>query len=83
MAHELARLAAARCEGSSEHDVVDAQLEQAEQVLARDPGLLVRLGVDELELLLEQAVDATALLLLAQLEQVFAVADATPAVLSV
>src|SRR5262249_41246825 len=57
-------------------------LEQAQQVLTGDAGLLVRLGVDELELLLEQAVDAAALLLLAQLEQVLAVADATAAVLA-
>ena len=82
VAHELTRLAAARRERGAEHDVVEAQLEQAQQVLTGDAGLLVRLGVDELELLLEQAVDTTALLLLAQLEQVLAVADATAAVLA-
>ena len=82
MAHELAGLAAARRERRAEHDVVEAQLEQTEQVLTGDARLLVRLRVDELELLFEQPVDAPALLLLAQLEQVLAVADATAAVLT-
>ena len=68
VAHELAGLVAARREPGAEHDVVDAQLEQAQQVLTGDAGLLVRLVVDQLELLLEQAVDAARLLLLAQLE---------------
>src|SRR5262249_53136272 len=82
VAHELPGLAAARREAGPEHDVVEAQLEEAQQVLAGDARLLVRLRVDELELLLEQAVDTAALLLLAQLEQVLAVADTTPPVLA-
>src|SRR5205814_2157645 len=40
----------------------------------------VRLVVDQLELLLEQAVDAARLLLLTKLEEVLALADPTPAV---
>src|SRR4051812_37177818 len=64
--HELARLVAARRERGAEHHVVEAQFEQAEQVFTGDAGLLVRLVVRELELLFEQAVDATRLLLLAQ-----------------
>ena len=80
MAHELAGLVAARREAGAEHDVVDAQLEQAQQVLTRDARHLVRLVVDQLELLLEQAVDAAALLLLTKLEEVLALADAAAAV---
>src|SRR5262249_57857836 len=45
-----------------------------------DARLAVRLRVQRTELLLEQAVDAARLLLLAQLQQVLAVADATAAV---
>src|SRR5262249_43306490 len=73
-------LVAARSESGAEHDVVDAQLEQAQQVLARDARHLVGLVVDQLELLLEQPVDAARLLLLAELEEVLALADAASAV---
>src|SRR5262249_29101785 len=82
VAHELARLVAARREPRAEHRVVEAQLEQPQQVLAGDAGLLVRLLVRELELLFEQTVDTTALLLLTQLEQVLAFAHAAAAVLA-
>ncbi len=46
------------------------RLEQAEQVLAGDALLAVRLVVDLAELLLHEAVDAAGLLLLAQLDEV-------------
>ena len=66
----------------TEHHVVEAQLEHPQQVLAGDALLAARDRVDVAELLLEHAVDAAGLLLLAQLEQVLALADAAPAVLA-
>ena len=80
--HELAGLVATRREPGAEHDVVDAALEHPEQVLAGDALLAGGLGVEVAELLLEQAVDAARLLLLAQLEQVLALADPTATVLT-
>src|SRR5207245_767807 len=80
--HELAGLVAARCETGAEDDVVDAQLEHAEQVLSGDALLAGGLGVEVAELLLEEPVDAAGLLLLAELEQVLALADPTTAVLT-
>src|SRR5262245_13113987 len=77
---ELAGLVAARREPGAEHGVVDAQLERAHEVLTGDARLTVRLRVERTELLLEQAVDAARLLLLAQLQQVLAVSHATAAV---
>src|SRR5436190_11198875 len=70
VAHELARLRPARSPTRAEHDVVEAQLEQLEQILAGHALATVRLLVDAAELLLHQAVDAARLLLLAQLQQV-------------
>ena len=70
VAHELAGLGAAGAPAGAEDDVVEAQLEHAQQVLAGDALLAVGLLVEVAELLLEQAVDAAGLLLLAQLEQV-------------
>ena len=82
MANQLARLIAARCEVGPEDDVVDALLEHLEQVLAGDAVLVRRQLVEVAELLLEHAVDAAGLLLLAQLHEVLAVTDAAPTVLA-
>src|SRR4029079_7025847 len=82
VADELPGLVAAGREVGAEHHVVEAQLEHAQQVLTRDAALARRLAVQVPELLLHQAVDATGLLLLAQLEEVLAVADAAAAVLA-
>ena len=68
--HQLAGLGAAGPPGGPEGHVVQAQFEQAEEVLAGDPRLAVGLGVDDAKLLLQDAVDAAGLLLLPQLGQV-------------
>src|SRR6476659_6659162 len=80
VADPLARLVATRRVAGPEHDVVQSLLEHAEQVLAGDALLAGGLGVEVAELLLEHAVDAPRLLLLAQLEHVLALTDATAAV---
>ena len=82
MAHELAGLRARCGEAQAVDDVVEARLEQAQQLLAGDAGAAGRLLVVVAELLLEQAVVAARLLLLAQLEQVLALLDAAAAVLT-
>src|SRR3954468_15912873 len=80
VADPLAGLVAARRVPGPEHDVVQPLLEHAEQVLAGDALLAGGLGVEVAELLLQHAVDAPRLLLLAELEHVLALTDATPAV---
>src|SRR6476469_5901005 len=70
MAHELPSLGAARPPSGAEHDVVEPQLEQLEQVLTRHALAAVGLLVRAAELLLHQPVDAACLLLLAELQQV-------------
>ena len=75
---KLARLVPARREAGAEHHVVDPLLQHPQQALAGDARLARRLLVQVAELLLEDAVDAACLLLLPQLEEVFAVADAAP-----
>src|SRR3954471_16899845 len=70
VADELARLRSARSPAGTEHDVVESQFEQLEQVLTGHALAAVRLLVDAAELLLHQTVDAARLLLLAQLQQV-------------
>ena len=82
VADELPRLRARGGEAEAVDDVVEARLEDAKQVLARDAGAARRLLVVGAELLLEQAVVAARLLLLAQLEQVLALLDAAAAVLA-
>ena len=79
---ELAGLGARRREAHPVDDVVEPQLERAQQVLAGHAGSV--LGVDEVvaELALEDAVDAADLLLLAQLEAVLADLAAADAVLA-
>src|SRR3954470_502778 len=69
-------------EAEAGHDVVEPRLEDAQQVLAGDPGLARSLLVVQTELVLEHAVVAAGLLLLAQLEQVLALLDPTTAVLA-
>src|SRR4051812_28242460 len=70
VADELARLAARGREAEADEHVVEAGLEQHEQVLARDPGLARGTLVVVAELLLEHAVVAPRLLLLTQLHPV-------------
>ena len=83
VADELARLGPARAPARAVRDVVEAQLEELEEVRARDAGLVVGLLVEVAELLLEQPVDAARLLLLAQLAEVLgALAHAVAAVLA-
>src|SRR5687767_4311137 len=65
---ELARLRARHREAHAVDDVVEALLEDAQQVLAGVALLARRLRVDVAELALEQAVDALDLLLLAELD---------------
>src|SRR5207249_3361998 len=63
-------------------DVVQPRLEHPQQRLAGDARALGGLGVVRAELLLEQAVEAARLLLLAQLEQVLGLLDPAAAVLA-
>ena len=70
VADELAGLGPARAPAGAVGDVVEAELEHLQQVLAGDARAAVRLGVDAAELLLHEAVDAAGLLLLTELEQV-------------
>src|SRR3954470_24662229 len=80
--HELAGGVTRRGEPGPVDDVVEPRLEDAQQVLAGLPGAAVRLFVVAAELLLEDAVDARRLLLLAHLEQVLALLGARAAVLT-
>src|SRR5207237_3031049 len=80
--HELAGLRARGGEAEPVDDIVETRLEQPQQLLARDAGALRRLLVVRPELLLEQAVVAARLLLLAELQQVLALLDAAAPVLA-
>src|SRR5262245_9624765 len=82
VAHELPRLGARGCEPEAVDDVVEPPLEHAQELLAGDARALGGLGVVSAELLLEQAVVAARLLLLAQLEQVLRLLDAAAPVLA-
>src|SRR2546423_4195728 len=82
VADELSRLRARGGEAEPVDDVVEPGLEHPQQLLAGDSGTLRRLLVVGAELLLEQAVVAARLLLLTQLQQVFALLDAATAVLA-
>src|SRR5438874_378205 len=82
MPDELARLRARGCEAEPVDDVVEPGLEHPQQGLAGDARALRRLRVVGAELVLEQAVVAARLLLLAQLEQVLGLLDAAAAVLA-
>ncbi len=82
VADQLARLPARGREAEAYQHVVQAALEQREQVLARDAGLARGLLVVAVELALEHAVVAAGLLLLAQLDAVLALFHAATAVLA-
>src|SRR5207248_1533089 len=75
VANKLARLRARAGEAEPVDDVVEARLEHPQQFLAGDARALGGLRVVGAELLLEQAVVAARLLLLAQLQQVLALLD--------
>src|SRR3954463_1066933 len=79
---QLAGHVAGLGEAGPVHDVVQPRLEDLQQDLTGLAGLVVGLFVVAAELLLQDAVDAARLLLLAQLEQVLAVLAATAAVLA-
>src|SRR5919197_2834934 len=72
VADQLAGLATRRGEAEADEDVVEAALEQRQQVLAGDARLRRRLLVVAAELLLQNAVVAAGLLLLAELHAVLA-----------
>src|SRR6266536_2982347 len=79
---ELAGLVAAGGEVGAVHDVVEPQLEQLEQGLARDAAAPVGFLVHVPELTFEEPVDPAGLLLLSQLEQILALPDAAAPVLA-
>src|SRR5829696_3316632 len=78
----LARLAPGAGESEADQDVVEARLEQSQQVLAGHAGLPAGLGVVVAELLLEHTVVAARLLLLAQLHAVLRLPRAATAVVT-
>ena len=80
--HELARVVAGRRDAEPEDHVIEPQLEDAEQVLARHAGAGLSVLEVVVELALQDAVDAADLLLLAQLEAVVADLAAADAVLA-
>jgi hypothetical protein len=79
---QLAGLSAGRRESEPDEDVVEAALEEAEEVLAGHAVLAGCLVVVGAELLLQHLVEAAGLLLLAQLLPVLGGAQATAAVIS-
>src|SRR5690606_37348979 len=82
VAHQLAGHVAALGQTRAVHHVVQTALEDRQQVLTCLALLAVGLFVVVAELLLEDAVDARALLLLALLQQVLALLGPVPAVLA-
>src|SRR5882757_997783 len=82
VAHQLAGGVAGLGEAGPVNHVVQPRFEDLQHDLAGLAGLLVGLGVVAAELLLQHAIDPAGLLLLAQLEQVFAVLAAAAAVLT-
>src|SRR5207237_7910517 len=70
VAHELTRLRARRGEAEPVHDVVETTFEELEQRDAGDAARPLRLFEVPAELILEHAVDALHLLLLAELQAV-------------
>ena len=69
---ELARLVARRGKPKTVDDVVESQLEEPQEVLARHVGSTLRLLEEAAELCLTKAIDSAHLLLLAQLQAVIA-----------
>ncbi len=82
MVDELASLGPGGGEARAPDDIVEALLEQAQQVLTRDAALAVRHLVVAAELALEDAVHGAQLLLFTQLQHVVALLDPTAAVLA-
>src|SRR3954451_8569356 len=82
VADQLPRLAPRGGEAEAHEHVVEAALEDAQEVLARDAGLPRSLRVVRAELLLEDAVVAAGLLLLAQLDAVLGLLLAPAAVIA-
>src|SRR3954466_188817 len=82
VADHLPRLAPRGGEAEADEDVVEAALEDAQEVLARDAGLARSLRVVGAELRLEHAVVAAGLLLLAELHPVLRLLLAPAAVLA-
>src|SRR3954451_7949630 len=82
MEDQLACLAPRGREAESHEHVVKACFQQAQQVLAGDARRAAGLGVVAAELLLEHAVEAARLLLLAQLKPVLGLLLAAPAVVA-
>src|SRR4051794_37877190 len=82
MADQLPGLAAGCREAESNQDVVQAALEETQQVLARDALLPARPVVISRELLLEHLVVALRLLLLAKLRPILGLPHPAPAVLA-
>src|SRR5690606_27810748 len=80
--HELTRLSARDGEASAVHGVVQAALEQPQHLFAGSTREARGLRVVEPELVLEQAVDATRLLCLAQAQAVLTHLEAALAVLT-
>jgi hypothetical protein len=80
--HELAGVAARAGEACAVDHVVEAALEQLQQVVTGLAGTTAGLRVVAVELLLEDTVGETRLLLLTKLEEVLALLDAAPAVLA-
>jgi hypothetical protein len=82
VAHELARLTLAEGEPEPQDDRVEAGLELADHLLARDAGLAGGLVVVTAHLALAHAVDGAELLLLEEADLVLGDALAAPAVLA-
>ena len=82
VAHDLARFGAREREAEAVDDVVEAALEEAEHLLAGAALAARRVEVVPAELLLEHAVDAADLLLLAEADRVLGELDARVAVLA-
>src|SRR3954454_9458836 len=82
VADQLAGLAGRGREAQAHEDVVQARLQHLKEVLARDAGLIGGLLVVVAELLLEHAVVAARLLLLAQLHAVLGLLLAPAAVIA-
>ncbi len=82
VADQLAGHVARLGEAGAEDHVVDPGLQDAQQVLAGLAGATLRLLVVPAELLLQDAVDAGGLLLLAHLQEVLALLDPRAAVLA-
>ena len=80
MHHELTGLAASSREPGAVHDIVETRLEDLQQRVTGLAGVTIRFLVVTTELLLEDAVGETSLLLLLELQRVLGVLGATATV---